>query len=563
MKKVAYYKGCLASLSAKELDSATQALAPKVGLELDRARVGHVLRRRRHPRGGARLLPAPERAHPRVRRGGGRRHAAHGLQRLHAQPPPGELHAASATPTLRARVNENLVSVGVPAYERDVDVRHLLWEIAEGEGYELLKQSAHRGLKGLKIAPFYGCQILRPSKILGFEDPDRPWSLERIIEACGGEADRLSGEDQVLRLPDHPGARGDGARRADPADRAGVRGRRRRDRDAVPALPPLARRVAVEAEGGDGPRLRDADPPPLAARRRRRRPRGVGAEVQAARRLGRAGPREAPDLTAAVSGRRRARGARDRVRRCSKRAGCGCACSSCRCDGLPPELDGLRIAHLSDFHLGVPSRGAARRRARGRLGGRAQAGSRLRHRRPRSRGRAARRSSCMLLARLPDPYVVLGNHDFAISRDPFSKPVDLSGSATGRCSRTPRSSSSARPAGRARRRRPAVPGCASGQAASPTRTPTCGSCSATSRARSTRCPGRWHLILAGHLHAGQIVLPYGFGKLLLAHPRATYVQGVYRRDGTTMHVSPGLGTTFVPFRFFARPEATELVLRCG
>ena len=29
-----------------------------------------------------------------------------------------------------------------------------------------------------------------------------------------------------------------------------------------------------------------------------------------------------------------------------------------------------------------------------------------------------------------------------------------------------------------------------------------------------------------------------------------------------MHVSPGLGTTFVPFRYFARPEATELVLRC-
>jgi predicted MPP superfamily phosphohydrolase len=29
----------------------------------------------------------------------------------------------------------------------------------------------------------------------------------------------------------------------------------------------------------------------------------------------------------------------------------------------------------------------------------------------------------------------------------------------------------------------------------------------------------------------------------------------------TLHVSPGLGTTFVPFRLFARPEATELVLR--
>src|SRR4029453_14614754 len=34
VRQVAYYKGCLASLSAKELDTSTQALAPKVGLEL-------------------------------------------------------------------------------------------------------------------------------------------------------------------------------------------------------------------------------------------------------------------------------------------------------------------------------------------------------------------------------------------------------------------------------------------------------------------------------------------------------------------------------------------------
>ncbi|HLG09279.1 MAG TPA: heterodisulfide reductase-related iron-sulfur binding cluster [Gaiellaceae bacterium] len=34
MRTVAYYKGCLASLSAKELDTSTQALAPKVGLDL-------------------------------------------------------------------------------------------------------------------------------------------------------------------------------------------------------------------------------------------------------------------------------------------------------------------------------------------------------------------------------------------------------------------------------------------------------------------------------------------------------------------------------------------------
>ncbi len=69
------------------------------------------------------------------------------------------------------------------------------------------------------------------------------------------------------------------------------------------------------------------------------------------------------------------------------------------------------------------------------------------------------------------------------------------------------------------------------------------------------------LVLAGHMHDGQICLPYPGGKLRLAHPSASYTHGFYGRGGTVMHVSPGLGTTFVPFRFFARPEATELVLR--
>ena len=84
-------------------------------------------------------------------------------------------------------MNKNLRDVGAASYEGGVEVRHLLWEIAEGEGYEKLKQIAQKPLTGVKIAPFYGCQILRPSKLLGFEDPDRPQSLERIIEACGAE----------------------------------------------------------------------------------------------------------------------------------------------------------------------------------------------------------------------------------------------------------------------------------------------------------------------------------------------------------------------------------------
>ena len=65
-------------------------------------------------------------------------------------------------------------------------------------------------------------------------------------------------------------------------------------------------------------------------------------------------------------------------------------------EGVPPELDGLRIAHLSDFHLGVPSRGRRAVEDAVGVGGRASARPRLRHRRPRlaPRGTAAARAGC-------------------------------------------------------------------------------------------------------------------------------------------------------------------------
>jgi succinate dehydrogenase / fumarate reductase cytochrome b subunit len=187
MKRIAYYKGCLASLSAKELDSSTQALAPKVGLDLVELETVtccgagdiHEAEPDYYLHLNARILAYAEAA------GCDELLTVCNVCTLNLRQANWQLKNDDG---LRERVSTNLERVGVPPYSGNVEVRHLLWEIAEGEGYELLKQSAHKGLKGLKIAPFYGCQILRPSKLLGFEDPDRPWSLERIIEACGGMA---------------------------------------------------------------------------------------------------------------------------------------------------------------------------------------------------------------------------------------------------------------------------------------------------------------------------------------------------------------------------------------
>ncbi len=231
--------------------------------------------------------------------------------------------------------------------------------------------------------------------------------------------------------------------------------------------------------------------------------------------------------------------------------------------GLPEELDGVRIAHLADFHLGFPSPGSlAVERAVEWVAARQPdlvvvTGDLL------ARPRGAKRLRA-LIARLPPVYAVLGNHDFADSRDPFSKPVgevdlgkgtllldeavtvELRGRRLQLVGVDPRTymTLSTRP----------------WELADP-----------DADLRVLLChfprivdflPERvFELVLAGHMHDGQICLPHPGGKLRLAHPLAPYNYGIYRRRNGTLHVSSGLGTTFVPLRFFARPEATELTLR--
>jgi len=234
----------------------------------------------------------------------------------------------------------------------------------------------------------------------------------------------------------------------------------------------------------------------------------------------------------------------------------------CALPGLPRELDGLRIAHLSDFHLGFPSRGeAAIERAVDWVENRQPdltliSGDLL----SRRSGEADLRS---LLARLPRCYAVLGNHDFAHTRDPFSHPVELldlePATLLGDESRTlelrGRTVQIVGVDPRSYRRRRARPERFADPEAD-LRILLCHFPDVVDRLPA----GAFHLVLSGHLHAGQICVPWPGGRLRLAHVHWTYVRGLYRRPGGVLHLSAGLGTTFVPFRFLARPEATELIL---
>ncbi len=185
MRRVAYYKGCLAGLSARELDVSTRALAPKLGLELveleavtccgageiQTADPDYALHL------NARILAEAEQA------GCDTILTICNVCTLNLRQAAFQL----ADEQLRSRLNENLERAGARTYSGGVEVTHLLWLIARGEGLERLREVAVRKLDGLKVAPFYGCQLLRPSRLMGFEDPDRPRSLETVIEACGGE----------------------------------------------------------------------------------------------------------------------------------------------------------------------------------------------------------------------------------------------------------------------------------------------------------------------------------------------------------------------------------------
>ena len=235
-------------------------------------------------------------------------------------------------------------------------------------------------------------------------------------------------------------------------------------------------------------------------------------------------------------------------------------------EGLPRELDGLRIAHLSDLHLGVPSRGA---------GAVATAVEWVAARRPDlvclTGDLVSRRSGIPALRRhletLSPCLVVLGNHDFASSRDPFSQRIDETelGDPEG-VTVLSDSASDVEVRGQRMQVVGVDPRSYARGEAQPARL-----ADSTADFRLLLChfpgvvralpSGVYDLVLSGHFHAGQIVLPVPGGKLRLAHLHARDVEGVYRYGKTVLHVSPGIGTTFVPFRFFARPEVTELVVR--
>ena len=101
----------------------------------------------------------------------------------------------------RESINEDLAEEGLK-YNGTADPKHLLWVIVEEIGIDKLKSLVSYELPSLRIAPFYGCYIVRPSSTLKFDEhPEREDALEQVIEAVGAQVVDFPGKSLCCGFP--------------------------------------------------------------------------------------------------------------------------------------------------------------------------------------------------------------------------------------------------------------------------------------------------------------------------------------------------------------------------
>ncbi len=93
-------------------------------------------------------------------------------------------HEILSSQDMRRRVQE---SIGRD-YDGKVAVRHFIEVLLEDIGIKKLQKQFRKSLNGLKVACYYGCLLVRPHEVTGFDDPENPTSLDRLVTAMGGES---------------------------------------------------------------------------------------------------------------------------------------------------------------------------------------------------------------------------------------------------------------------------------------------------------------------------------------------------------------------------------------
>jgi len=180
--RYAYYPGCVALDSCKELDLATREVARDLGIELvdlpEASCCGAGNLQEKNPE-GALVLNARTLAMAQEK----------GLDILTVcgtcQLFLSRAREALEDPSARERVNKVLEKAG-RQYGGGVRVKHLLQVLLEDVGWKRLGAHVRRPLGDLAVGAFYGCHLLRAPGTEAFENPENPQSIERLVKVLGG-----------------------------------------------------------------------------------------------------------------------------------------------------------------------------------------------------------------------------------------------------------------------------------------------------------------------------------------------------------------------------------------
>jgi heterodisulfide reductase subunit B len=96
-------------------------------------------------------------------------------------------HYMGESADLAEKVNTALAEGGLNYEPGTLKVRHLLDIIVNDVGYEAIQEKVTKPLYNLKVAPYYGCLIVRPGKMGSFDDPEYPTSLDELMKTLGAE----------------------------------------------------------------------------------------------------------------------------------------------------------------------------------------------------------------------------------------------------------------------------------------------------------------------------------------------------------------------------------------
>ncbi|MEI7624963.1 MAG: CoB--CoM heterodisulfide reductase iron-sulfur subunit B family protein [Actinomycetota bacterium] len=102
----------------------------------------------------------------------------------------------------RDSINETLKAETGLEYERGIVNKNFLWVLVEDIGLDELRSRVVRPLTNLKVGPFYGCYVVRPTDRLGIDDEHpRDTYMQQVIEALGGTVIDYAGAYKCCGFP--------------------------------------------------------------------------------------------------------------------------------------------------------------------------------------------------------------------------------------------------------------------------------------------------------------------------------------------------------------------------